>query len=66
MQAGFPVSVEEVRQMVRAKGGSLACPMCGGEGFTMEEVSVLASRCPVSPPHFEWSHPHLAPCAHGL
>ncbi len=43
MQAGFPVSVEEVRQMVRAKGGSLACPMCGGEGFTIEEVSVLAS-----------------------
>jgi hypothetical protein len=43
MQSGFPFSVAEVRQMVRAKGGALACSMCGGERFTMEEVSVLAS-----------------------
>ncbi len=42
MRARFPASVEEVRQRVRAQGGALACPMCGGEGFAMEEVSVLA------------------------
>ena len=43
MHETLPASVEEVRQRIRAKGGVLACPTCGGEGFAMEEVSVLAS-----------------------
>lgn len=43
MHEALAVSVEEVRQKVQAKGGVLACPTCGGEGFAMEEVSVLAS-----------------------
>ncbi len=43
MHETLPASVEEVRRRIRAKGGALACPVCGGEGFAMEEVSVLAS-----------------------
>jgi predicted RNA-binding Zn-ribbon protein involved in translation (DUF1610 family) len=35
--------VEEVKQAVRAKGGTLACPVCGREGFTLVEVAVLGT-----------------------
>ncbi len=43
MDSGSHPSVEGVKQAVQAKGGTLACPVCGGEEFTLEEASVLGS-----------------------
>jgi len=34
-------TVEAVHEAVRAKGGSLSCPVCGRDGFALEEVTVL-------------------------
>ncbi len=35
-------SLDEVRQAVRSKGGTLACPLCGREEFAMEEAAILS------------------------
>lgn len=39
----YPESVEEVRQAVRARGGELACPVCGRDEFALEEVAILGA-----------------------
>jgi predicted nucleic-acid-binding Zn-ribbon protein len=36
-------TVEAVHEAVRAKGGSLSCPICGRDEFALEEVSVMGS-----------------------
>jgi len=36
-------TVEGITRAVRAKGGTLACPVCGREGFTLVEVTVLGA-----------------------
>ena len=35
-------SVEEIKQAVRSKGGTLSCPVCGREEYTAEDVDVLS------------------------
>lgn len=34
-------SVEELRQAIQAKGGNIACNVCGGEEFSMEQVAAM-------------------------
>ena len=42
--SGSRPTVEGVKRAVRAKGGTPACPVCGGEEeFALEEASVLGS-----------------------
>jgi predicted nucleic-acid-binding Zn-ribbon protein len=36
-------TVEAVHEAVRAKGGSLSCPICGRDEFALEEVSLTGS-----------------------
>ena len=36
-------TVEAVHEAVRAKGGSLSCPICGRDEFALEEVTVMGS-----------------------
>ena len=43
MDSGSHPSVEGITQAVQAKGGTLACPVCGREEFTLVEVTVLGS-----------------------
>ena len=43
MDAGTHPSVEGIKGAVQSKGGTLACPVCGREEFTLEEVSVLSA-----------------------
>lgn len=38
-----PTAVEGITRAVRAKGGALACPVCGREEFALVEVTVLGS-----------------------
>ena len=39
--AGSHPSVEEIKQSVQSKGGTLACLVCGRDEFMLEEVTVL-------------------------
>ena len=41
MDFGIHPSVEAVHEVVRAKGGSLSCPLCGRDEFALEEITVL-------------------------
>ena len=43
MDAGTHPSVEGIKQAVQSKGGTLSCPVCGREEFTLEEVAVLGA-----------------------
>ena len=43
MDLGVHPTVEAVHEAVRAKGGTLACPVCGREEFALEEVSVMSA-----------------------
>ena len=43
MEAGTHPSVEGIKQAVQSKGGTLSCPVCGREEFTLVEVTVLGS-----------------------
>jgi hypothetical protein len=36
-------SVDELREAIRARGGNLACTVCGGEEFVMEEAQLLGA-----------------------
>ena len=40
---GIHPTVEAVHEAVRAKGGSLACPICGRDEFALEEIVVLGA-----------------------
>ena len=40
---GIHPTVEAVHEAVRAKGGSLSCPLCGRDEFALEEVTVLGA-----------------------
>jgi hypothetical protein len=40
---GIHPTVEAVHEAVRAKGGSLSCPICGRDEFALEEVTVLGA-----------------------
>jgi hypothetical protein len=42
--AGSHPSVEEIKQSVQSKGGTLACLVCGRGEFMLEEVTVLGPR----------------------
>lgn len=35
-------SVEEIGKAIGSKGGTLSCPVCGHEEFTLEEVTLIA------------------------
>jgi len=37
-------SVEEIKQAVQTKGGTLTCPVCGREEYTVEEVEILSGQ----------------------
>ena len=37
-------SVEEIKQAVQTKGGTLTCPVCGREEYTVEEVEILSEQ----------------------
>ena len=37
-------SVEELREVVRGRGGNVACTICGHEDFAMEEVAPTDAR----------------------
>ena len=41
MDFGIHPTVEAVHEVVRAKGGSLTCPLCGRDEFALEEINVL-------------------------
>ena len=43
MDLGIHPTVEAVHEAVRAKGGSLSCPLCGRDEFALEEVTVLGA-----------------------
>ena len=40
---GIHPTVEAVHEAVRAKGGSLSCPVCGRDEFALEEIVVLGA-----------------------
>lgn len=44
MDAGSHPSVEGIRETVRSRGGTLSCPMCGREEFTMQEAAPLGAE----------------------
>lgn len=37
-------SVEEVKQAVQSKGGTITCVLCGREEYTVDEVDVLSGQ----------------------
>ncbi len=37
-------SVEEIKQAVQSKGGTLTCPLCGREEYKVEEVEILSGH----------------------
>ncbi|CAA9444780.1 MAG: hypothetical protein AVDCRST_MAG28-591 [uncultured Rubrobacteraceae bacterium] len=37
-------SVEEIKQAVQSKGGTITCALCGREEYTVEEVDVLSGE----------------------
>lgn len=37
------MTLEEMSRAVQARGGNLACPMCGSEEFALEEATVLGA-----------------------
>ena len=41
IDAGSHPSVEEIKEAVQSKDGTLVCPVCGREEFALEEVTVL-------------------------
>ncbi len=43
MDGGSRPSVEGIMRAIRAKGGTLTCPVCGREGFALVEVTVLGA-----------------------
>jgi transcription elongation factor Elf1 len=43
MDGGSHPTVEGITRAVQAKGGTLVCPVCGREEFTLVEVTVLGS-----------------------
>ena len=43
MDLGIHPTVEAVHEAVRAKGGTLACPICGRDEFALEEIVVLGA-----------------------
>ena len=43
MDFGIHPTVEPVHEAVRAKGGSLSCPVCGRDEYALEEVTVLGA-----------------------
>ena len=43
MDTGSHPSVEGIKEAVQSKGGTPACTVCGREGFTLEEVTVLGA-----------------------
>lgn len=43
MATGLHMTLEEVRQAVKSRGGDLACPTCGSEEFAMEEATVMGA-----------------------
>jgi transcription elongation factor Elf1 len=40
----FHPSVEEIKQAVQSKGGTLTCPVCGREEFAVEEVDIMSGH----------------------
>ena len=40
----FHPSVEELKQAVQSKGGTLTCPVCGGEEYAVEEVDIMSGH----------------------
>ena len=53
MDFGIHPTVEAVHEAVRAKGGSLSCPLCGRDEFALEEVTVLGAGVR-DPPRAAW------------
>ena len=37
-------SVEEIKQAIQSKRGTITCPVCGWEEYTAEEVDVLSGH----------------------
>jgi transcription elongation factor Elf1 len=37
-------SVEEIKQAIQSRGGTITCPVCGWEEYTAEEVDVLSGH----------------------
>ena len=44
MDTATPVSIEEVQRAIEAKGGTLACTVCGREEFALEKAEILDAR----------------------
>ncbi len=44
MDTANSVSIEEVRRAIGAKGGTLACTVCGREEFALEGAEILDDR----------------------
>ena len=36
-------SIEELREAIRSRGGTMACPVCGREEFAMEEAQIMGA-----------------------
>ncbi len=56
MDSWFHPSVEEIKQAVQSKGGTLTCTVCGREEYAVEEVDIMSGHRSI------WS-PSTASCA---
>lgn len=44
MDTATPLSIEEVREAIGSKGGTLACSVCGSEQFGLEGAEIPDER----------------------
>jgi hypothetical protein len=44
MDSWFHPSVEEIKQAVQSKGGTLTCTVCGREEYAVEEVDIMSGH----------------------
>jgi transcription elongation factor Elf1 len=44
MDRRFHPSVEEIKQAVQSKGGTLTCLVCGREEYEVEEVDIMSGH----------------------
>lgn len=43
MATSLHMTLEEVSQAIKSRGGNLSCPVCGNERFAMEEATVMGA-----------------------
>lgn len=57
-------SVDELRQAIEELGGKIACTVCGGEEFSMEQISIIDSAGGYGSHRLQRAHLICEKCGH--